>query len=201
MADEVTIVNQGFAFLGVDPITSLDDGIKSSDSAKNIYDDARDACLEEADWSFAKKSYVLTASTDKPTFGSGVLYPIPTEIIRIISVDNNVSDWEIEEGNLLLSSGAPNVKAIYRLLDVNKMSPSFRMAFSARIAWELALPLTKSKSMYDKMERLYGIKTGVAKARDGLQGTTRKFTRGRLVGARQNGQDLGGRSNVFGPEV
>jgi len=55
--------------------------------------------------------------------------------------------------------------------------------------------------MHQTMFELYNMKIDYAKANNGMQGSTKRFAKGRLVGARTSGAFLGGRTNVMGPVV
>jgi len=201
MADQVTITNQALGFLGANPITSLSDNSDQAILAKNIYEDIRDTCLEEGDWSFALNTYKLVKDSVAPIFGEGEYYEIPKEIIRIVAVNQNQSWWRIEGNKIRTQAGAAEVLAVKRVTDIDSMSPMFRQALAARMAVDMALPITQSKTMHSQMVILFEGKMDAARANDGMQGTSRRFSAGRLVTGRYASSDLGGRDNVFGPYV
>jgi len=201
MADEVTIVNQALGFLGVDRITSLNDNSKSARLAKTVYAGLRDAVLEEGDWRFAIKRFKLLLSAEQPEFGSGNYFVIPMEVLRVIECNENRYDWDVEGNNILIEAEEARILTVSRVVNVDHMSSMFQQAFAARIAWDLALPITQSKTMHDTMFQLYKDKVDYAKANNGMQGSTKRFAKGRLVGSRTSGAFLGGRTNVMGPTV
>jgi len=195
MANKVSIINQALGFLGANRITSIDDNSSTAILSKDLYDDTRDACLEEGDWSFAFRRYVLPQSVDKPAFGGQNKYPLPDDILRVIEVNENKYEWTLEERCIFTLQGMCQVTCIVKITDPNKMSAMFRQAFAARLAWDMALPITNSKTMYESMFNLYKQKIDYARANDGMQGTTKLVKSGRFTNARAGG------SNFAGPYV
>ena len=60
---------------------------------------------------------------------------------------------------------------IARITDPVRMDPSFREAFAARLALELAEPLGKSSTLQQTMAELYADKLRAARSSDGQEGT------------------------------
>jgi hypothetical protein len=71
-----------------------------------------------------------------------------------------------------LSAATPlPVVYIARVTDPDRMDPSFREAFAARLALELAEPLGKSTTLQQTMAELYADKLRAARSADGQEGT------------------------------
>jgi len=196
MSNEVSIVNQALGFLGANTITALTDNSTEAKLAKTLYADLRDACLEEGDWTFATRGLILPKSSEEVVFGSGALFPLPDYVLRVIEVNENRRPWVLEERKIVVEGDVCQVLCIVRVTNVNLMSAMFRQGLAARMAWDMALPLTNSKTMHDTMFQLYQQKMDFAKANDGMQGTTKKIRSFRFTDVRGQGS-----SNVAGATI
>lgn len=76
------------------------------------------------------------------------------------------------------------VVAIAQVSDPDRMDPSFREAFAARLAFELAEPLGKSTSLQQTIAGLYADKLRAARSADGQEGTQDGFEADAWLAAR-----------------
>jgi len=197
---EVSICNLAVSWLSGNLITSLDDPQKEAKLCKANYADARDAVLEDADWTFATRRYRLTPEVAVPIYGYSHQFLIPYDVIRIIAVSKTGTndstneetglDWLKEENHILANEAVVYVRAIFRITDTNKFDSSFKHALAARIASDIAIPLTKSRSMQETMYALYQTKLGNAKSNDGRQGKREQIQAVQLTRARRAGYPI-----------
>lgn len=173
-SSEVDIANMALGYLGANRIISLDE----SPECETNYASVRDACLEDRNWSFAlKRTRLGSPSTTKPAYGFTYQYLLPTDLIRLISVNDNEYDW-VKEGRYVLTNQVGlNISYVYRVEDVRQMSSGFVMAFAARLASVIAIPLTNSKSSADKYMQMYDFFLAKASGNDGRQGLNQKVRR------------------------
>lgn len=138
MASVVDLCNRALQRLGESPITSLSDDSTRARECSRVYEFARDGELRRYIWNFSRARVSLAASSTPPAFGYDNAYPLPSDFIRL-HPDNQVTDWQIEDGHILTDDEAPlNVVYIKRQTDVNKFDPLFFEALSARMALEMA---------------------------------------------------------------
>ena len=89
MATKVDICNSALDKLGVEPVESLSDENKQARLCNRQYDVIRKKLLRSHLWNFAITRTVLAPAKDsngdplKPVFGSGFLYDIPSDSLRI----------------------------------------------------------------------------------------------------------------------
>lgn len=182
MASKVGICNMAIGWLGGTLITSIDDESAEAALCKTNYEECRDAVLEERDWSFATSRKVLSPSGTPPDFGYGNQFTLPADCLRVLAVSSNPGftrkiDWE-KEGNKVLADGEiVYVRYIRQVADETQFSSGFTQAFAARIAMEIALPLTSSAEMQQQMQQLYSVKLERAGAMDGMQGNNKPTMR------------------------
>ena len=188
MASQVGICNQAINHVGGTQIVNIDDDIQEATICKVMYDDLRDFVLEDADWTFATKRYLLTPEAESPAWGYMYQHTIPPEILRIINVSNNIDrlngdsnlDWR-REGNLILSDISTNlyVKAVRKITDEAQFSAGFIQTFAYKIASHLAIPIAGSRTLHDDMVIMYDKHLNTATANDGRQGRSDRINSSR----------------------
>ncbi len=173
---EVSIGNMALTQLKANPIIDLND---ESDAAYQVslwYPIARDAVLEDSDWTFAIKRATATPLVEAPVFGYGKRFVLPADCIRVISVSDNANydengiDWRKEENFIVSDIEKAYIRYVKRITDAQKFSPGFVIALSVRLAAHLAIPITGSRGLYnDKMNEYMGM-LEMADGNDGRQG-------------------------------
>jgi len=199
---EVAICNQALGWLGGDLIISLNDDTVEAKLCKANYEPLRDTVLEEREWTFAVKRLELVELADSPLYGFDKAFQIPPEVIRVLQAsrfDARVTgggigstatmqgketriEW-LREGQTIVANNADRVviRALIRITDTTKFTPAFGQALAARIAMDLAIPLTNSKAMQTAMAQMYGEKITLAAASDGMQGRSYRTRADALV--------------------
>jgi len=177
---EVSICNLSLSWLAGNLITSLDDETNEAKICKANYDQARDAVLEDRAWTFATTRYRWTPLTATPTFGYAYAFLIDPEVLRVLEVRDDDGkangatylDWRREENHIVCDVDVIYVKAIKRIVDTSRFPPAFVQCLAARIAADIAITLTESRSIQQDMWNLYMKKLDDAMATDGSQGKT-----------------------------
>lgn len=182
---EVGICNLAVGWLGGTLITSLDDDSIEAKLCKANYASARDAVYEDAEWSFANTRAMLTPLAAPPEFGYSHAFQLRPDTIRVLTVDDTIQgydalDW-VKEGFTILA----NVERIYvrytrRVVDTALMTPSYQQCLGQRIAADICIPLTESRTLAESHWALYQRKLDQAINSDGMQGQPRQ-TRTRVV--------------------
>ena len=184
------ICNLALGWLGGTLLTNVE--TDDSDEAKLCranYDSSRDAVLEERNWSFAIKRAALAPEASPPSFGYSYSFVLDPACIRVVKVSSNPYftrdiTW-IKEGNKILAdTSVLHIQYIQQVVDETKFSAGFAQACAARLAMDIALPLTNSPEFQTQMQQLYAVKLDRAGALDGMQGQNEKPTRCRLIDVR-----------------
>jgi len=197
---DVTICNRALGWVGGNRITNLDttiDGSVEAQLCSDNYAAARDVVLEEGGWNFATKRYLLTPLTVKPPWGYSNQFLVPTNVIRVLRVNDTPIDpdsgkgipWRIEaneDDSRVIMSDAEKlyIKTIIRIIDTTKFTPGMEQALSARLAMDLAIPIKRSVSLQETMATLYQQKLRIAMSTENMQGTSEKLTNNSLTLAR-----------------
>ena len=147
----VTIANRALQRLGATRISSLTQNFPNARSINNAYDTTRRRLLRLYTWAFAKSRASLPMASTQTVFDQLNMFPLPTDFIRLYrdpgysaSVQSR-RDWEIEEGNIITTDGAPlNIRYIADITDESKFDPLFVEAFACLLAYECCEEITGS---------------------------------------------------------
>jgi len=195
MASETEIVNVGLRLIGGARITSLTDGSKNANVAKDIYDAVRDDLLRSHKWNFAEKLASLARLSTAPTFEFDYAYALPADWMRTVSVHDNDAgsgalNYEEAEvagvGALLCSSETVYLKYIYKVTDPNRMPADFRKALSTSLARDMAIPIANSNTLHDAFEKRSTRDINRAKSADALGSPPPRRPPGSWASSRQS---------------
>ena len=194
MTSQTRICNQALSKLGANQIINIDQDSTEAGLCKTFYDDVLREMLESHTWTFATKRYELPRSAETPPKPFAAQFLIPSDVLRIIEASeqpdftrSNRTDWQVENGFILSNSGTMYIRAIYYNRDSNAYSPKFIRAFSTRLAAELALAITESRTMNEGLMQEFTLLMGAAISSDSQQGRTRVYRSNQLIDVRSNG--------------
>ena len=193
---EVAICNQALSWLGANLIISLNDPGDEARLCKANYDLARRATLESAAWTFATKRATLAQLAGAPVWGYGVRYQLPADNLRVLSVSDDghrdtSQEWVVESGTLLCDLQKIYIRYIWNVVDTAKFSPMYVQALAARIAADIAIPLTHDRVLQKDMWGLYDAKISDGATVDNLQGRRQRTRSTRLIGVRNRAGGVG----------
>ena len=200
MVDQVGICNLALSWLGAKQITSIGDPQVEAVICKANYDSARDAVLEDRDWTFAVVRRKLTPINETPEFGFPFAFLIPPSALRIITVTDGAGrtasgrgrdvNWQLEGQHILTDREVIYVRWVDSVKPEIQFSSGFVQAFAARLAADMTMPLTHSKTLQADMWQLYASKLAIAAANDGRQGRSEKITPSELDTSRRLGSGI-----------
>jgi hypothetical protein len=169
---EVAICNLALTKLGQEQILALTENSKAGRLCNLHYAHTRDALLRDHLWNFAIKRVELALSTTTPAFDFAYQHTLPSDLLRLLTT-NLTRDAEFKvEGEFLMSdSSSVKIKYIAQITDVGLFDQLYIEALSARLAAELAIPLTDSKALAELMFGLYHDKMRSARSVDAMEGT------------------------------
>jgi hypothetical protein len=121
-------------------------------------------------WNFATvRSKALAALSDAPDTDYDYYHQIPSDCLRVLKVSdgtNDIEEYEIEGRKIASNYDVIYIKYIQRVTDPNQWDAMFVAAFAARIASELAFPITKDKTLAINLYKLSITKKRGAKSVD-----------------------------------
>lgn len=194
----ISISNLALSWLGANLITSFEDNTPESKFCKANYEPLRDAVLETYEWSFAmnRKRYgaITTPVEDlsEDDAYDGYRFKLTPETLRVVQVSRDIRfaptdnlDWYLEARHVVANQTPIFVRSIQRIEQVADFSEGFVQTLAARLAYELALPLTESNRKQQQMFAVYASKLDESKTLDGMQGKTQRLRSTWMRRARQ----------------
>ena len=132
-------------------------------------------------------SYTAYSSGGKvmpaPIFRYAYKFSLPSDYLRMIE-DYNEYEFQIENGFVVTDESEPQFYYIKNVTDYTLISPKFREALIARLAFELSMVLKGSGSMRDRLESEKIRALRKAKRADALEGTSPTLPDGSWLDAR-----------------
>jgi len=155
MASETSICNLALISIGEERINSIDDTNRRAVICKEFYAATRDAMIRAFPWDFAKARAELAAETTAPEFGYSYQYPLPSDCLKVLSVNGETIGWEVEGGKLLTDESAIKIKFLQQITDPNAFDASFVNGLAKRLARDIAYGITKNKGVKERAEKDY----------------------------------------------
>ena len=170
MATLVSISNLALSYLGHNTITSMDQGTEAARKCKLMLQPAIDATLRSYNWNCATERTALALAGAMPSFGFSFKYVLPNDCLRVIRMEEIQYIFKVEGRYLLTDESPANILYIKRIL-LGEMDTLLTQAIAARLAMDLAFPLTNSASLQEAMAKLYQFKIDEATSIDAEEGT------------------------------
>tara|TARA_R110000787_G_scaffold36047_5_gene92218 strand:+ start:89 stop:649 length:561 start_codon:yes stop_codon:yes gene_type:complete len=177
MASVVEICSNALNMLGDDAISSLDEDNDRARLCKAFYDTTRDATLRAHPWNCA----LVYSEFSQLSAGAGhtwdYAYQLPSEPYCLRVWQAQYPDIKFRVVGRQVYTDESSFLAIYisRVTDPALFDASLYMSLTARMAWAMAYPLTKSRFVMEQMRGYYGEQMRIAKADDGQEGTPNRM--------------------------
>jgi hypothetical protein len=166
-ASELQAANGALAHLGETLLSALTERRTAARAINDNFGQVRDELLRAHDWNFAKTWEVLAAD---PTARPGQFsrsYPLPSNCLRVRSVDGaSIDEWCIEGG---LSGDVDGEASAVNVLSTDLVSP--RIGYTARIGepqlWDATFLAAFEFALAAKLAPLLGRDDGLAETMRG----------------------------------
>lgn len=164
------------------------------------YTQSRRKVLREHPWNFAIKRAQLAASATAPAFGYDKQYPVPSDFLRLLTVNDSVytsdvpassKDFKVEANNILISnifsdSNTMNITYVSDFTTVSQMDPLFVDVLAYEIAVNVAYKVAESNANIQRVAELQKQRAALAKAIDGQESPPKVIQRSRSRFVRRN---------------
>jgi len=150
-----SICNMALAKIGAKSISNIDtDTTNNAIKCRTIYENTRDALLRGFEWNFAIKRAELTQLSTTPDFDFDYEYTLPTSpyCLRVLNMEDDAA-FEIKGRKLETDGNECKIKYIARIVDPTKLDPLFINVMVCSLASQLAIPLTTSGTLKDRMDQ------------------------------------------------
>lgn len=177
MATDVSICSNALRRLGDEAITSLTDDSQRARLCNAFFADTRDTVLRSHPWNFAITRAKLSRLTNPPAYEYNYQYALPTNpyCLRVLSMEYPDYVFKIENdatyGRVLLTDeSTANILYIARVTNAVLFDAMFTDVLTAKLAVDLAYPVTGSAQLQAQMEKIYQQKLSEARSIDGQEG-------------------------------
>jgi hypothetical protein len=191
---DIAICNRALDMLGADPIVSFDDASQVGRLCRRNNEPVRGAVLRAYPWNPAIRRAALPKLAEAPEWGFAFQYalpegPEPPCCLRVLAIESEAEDAASEyriEGRRILSDEGPPLRILYiaRIADPTRFGPLLADAIAARLAAELAYPLTASTALGQAMAQSYRDKLVEARATDAQEGSAGRLSAGEWLESR-----------------
>ena len=189
---ETSICNMALTLIGATQIDSLTDtGDEKARKCNAVYAQVRNDVLTDFEWTFAQKRVALEESDTDVVWTDDfvtVAYDLPTDFLKLNAVNQRSALVKLEGSQLLSDTSELEIKYTYELTDTTHFRPKFIQAFVARLAAELAIPISNKSAMAERLFTIYyEKKLPQAISKDSQMGTPQAPAQNEWLNARKLG--------------
>jgi hypothetical protein len=184
---QLELINAALIKIGGFKITALNDGSAEADIAATLYGPVRDALLSFYPWTFATTQTTLTTPTTPPTADYAYAFALPVDHVRTLSVGEAGagSGLTYRLMNNRIETDAAALVLTYVRRVVEAAQPAyFDLVLIAKLAAEMAVPLTENATRAEAMYRLAEQELARARSIDAQQDTPSRLGRYSLIDVR-----------------
>ena len=178
MTTPTELANMALAHLGQARISDISERSPAAEHCRRAIDHVRRLCLRDYDWNFAIRRATLTAAEAPPEFDWGYEYPLPSDCLRVISVNQRpggtrLTDYAIEGRAILSNSADCRVRYIRDVTDPTLWDSMFSSYFCYRLAAAIAPSLRLDPAAGQQMEQMAAAIRDQAREADAVESEPR----------------------------
>lgn len=179
------LVNMALTLLGEEPITDILEDNKPARFANAHFDNVRREVLRSSNWTVATKRASLSASATGPVWGFTFNYTLPADFLKLIGTSEPQERYRIEGIEIATDLSPMEIRYVFDLTDISRMDSLLQSAIAAKLAWDMAVPITSSRELMQDMARIYADRLAEARYIDASEGPVQVVEGSRWVDARQ----------------
>lgn len=177
----ISIANRALTMLSVDRIIAIPGTTEQGRKIHAIFEDTRDALLEEHNWNFAIKERQLSLLSETPIMDAwSLIYQLPSDCIRVLELEGDYP-FAIYGNKLYTNSDDARIKYVSRETDPSKFSKGFVKALASKLAAELSFGFTENATLATNLDAVASRDLKEAKWSDSQEGQGVKIIRGSMV--------------------
>lgn len=183
---EVAVCNKALGLIGDKIITALDEDSKAGRLCTLLYGQCRDAVQRAHPWNCCISRATLPALSSTPDWGYDYEYALPTDpyCLRVLHMEDLSYEFKIERRKLLTNEDSCKILYVARIVAVAEWDKLLVDAVAARLAHELAIPITDSRTLAETRWALYESILSEARSIDAQEGTPEIFEVNTWINAR-----------------
>lgn len=185
MSSKLDLANQALTILGAKRLTSLTDSTAHAKLVNEIIDDTIKEVMIDGAFSSTIRRASLNVTSNTPVYEYTYEYQLPTnpKCLRVVELEEIQfnylqysagyeadTGYRIEGDKLLSDTSTAKIKYIAYITDTGSYDAALNMAIKARLAADLAYPITGSSTLADRLYAKYERVLARAKSIDGQNG-------------------------------
>ena len=175
MASVVDMCNSALNLLGASTISALTDDSKNARLCNQRYEPVRNRVFRSHAWNCLHKRVQLAQNSTAPVVEYSYAYALPSDCLRVLSMEEPHFIFKVENvathGKVLLTDeGTANIMYVARITNTTLFDSMFVDTLTAKLATDLAYPVTNSVQLQTQMQKLYEYKLSEARSVDGQEG-------------------------------
>jgi len=107
-----------------------------------------------------------------PASGFDYWFTLPTDCLRVLTVDEDLYTYKNENGRLLYSEDEADLTYVAKITDVNVFDAQFVDLLAQKIAAEIAMKLSDNANLTSSLWQVFSNKQREARAFDAMEGGT-----------------------------
>ncbi len=155
MASKVQIINRALIALGQTiVINDIEEDTTPAQLGKELWETCVEYILTVHPWACAQKRWTIAADATAPLWGFSYAYTKPADCVAVFEMEGQEEyDWKVESGKIVTNHGAPIfISGNRNVTAPGDFDASMVEALAYKLAMEMAVPLTNSKTLRDQME-------------------------------------------------
>jgi len=167
-----SINNMALAKLGAKSISNIDtDDSNNAIKCRAIYENVRDELLRAYDWNCAIERAELVMLASTPEFGYSYEYTLPAApyCLRVLNMDGDY-EFKVEGRKLLTNQDECKIRYIKRITNPTQLDSLFIKVMVADLASQLAIAITNSNTLKDRMDREFELALLEARMANAIEG-------------------------------
>ena len=194
----IELCNSALTKLGAESILSLEDGTKTSEACKERYEPCKKYVLRRHPWNCATKRVLLSPLVAAPEFGFSNKFQFPSDLLRILSINDGDVDYQIEGRNILSDENSLELKYIWDVNDPKLFDSTLDEAIAAYLAWDISYKITQSATIKDVLMRDFREALRRAKTPDAQESAPSELSADYYLESRQSGSSATPKRNWIG---
>ena len=204
MASQIQICNLALRHIAEQPIASLDEASEPANVLTDVFDFVYQEELRSYPWRWASETATLAeiASEEPPDFA--YVHQLPADYLMMQKILDKISgetlydiwdelygrytlrqsEYEIRQGKLYSNWSDVDIKYTKLMSDYSKLDSTFVIAFSWRLAYEIAAALTSRDGLRERAYQQYQIEINKARGANGNEQRRRLDISREYLGAR-----------------
>lgn len=185
MATQMDIINAALIALGESPAISINDNTKPMRLVRAIYEMKRDSLLREHPWKCCIKQTILSPPlATAPPFAWAYAFQLPADFLRLVRLDYLNTPFQIEGKTLLCDSSSVPFVYVFQNVTEGTWDVMLAEAMSAKLAYELVMPITADAQKKQIMFNDYKMKINQAKFTNAIESEGDQLEASQLLTAR-----------------